>query len=137
MTQQRPLTLNDVHQHFQLWRTNKTAGKKIPESLWDLVKQLLENPAYIKRSIIGKTLGISTHQLRNKFPQKFKFKQNAGSLPTKIKKVFAPAPLPLPLSNVMMASQNTLIIERSNGVKLSITTPTSEQFSTLIKTFME
>jgi hypothetical protein len=137
MTQQKPLTINDVHQHFQLWRTNKTSGKKIPESLWDLVKQLLENPAYKRCSIIGKTLGISTHQLKNKFPQKFKLKQNVNSLPTKIKKVFAPAPLPLPLSNLMLSSQNTLVIERSNGVKLSITTPNSEQFSTLIKIFME
>jgi len=135
MEQRKSLTLNDVHQHFQLWRTNKPAGMEIPESLWDLVKQLLENPVYNKRSIIGKTLGISTYQLRKKFPQKFKLKQKTDSLPAKIKKVFAPAPLPL--SNVMMASQNTLIIERTNGVKLSITTSTSEQFSTLIKTFME
>jgi hypothetical protein len=134
MIQQEPLTLNEVHQHFQRWRTSKPAGAMIPELLWDLVKQLLENSAH-KRSIIAKTLGISTHQLRNKFPQNFKLKQKADRLPVKVKKVFAPASLPL--SNVMMLSQTTLIIERSNGVKLSIATPTSEQFSMLIKTFME
>ena len=135
MEQQKPLTLNDVHQHFHLWRTNKPGKKKIPESLWDLVKQLLENPAYNKRSIIGRTLGISAHQLRNKFPQKFNSKHKSDYLPGKIKKVFAPAPLPL--SNLMAPSQNVLIIERGNGTKLSITAPTFEQFSVLIKTFTE
>ena len=126
------ITLDEVQQQFQLWRANKSTDTRIPESLWHLVRQLLETSTY-KRSVIGKALGISTLQLKKKFPMQFKSSQTTLTA--------QPTFIETPLNPLFIPSQettkSTLTIERSNGMKLSMTTPTSEQLATLIKTFME
>jgi hypothetical protein len=129
---QTPITLDEVKQQFQSWRENKTT-RTIPESLWRLVQQLLENSSYAN-SMIGKILGINTSQLRKKFPAQFKTRQTKLSLQPKFK--FVEAPLQ-PLFEATAPSNNALTIERSNGIKLSMAAPTPEQLVLFIKAFME
>ena len=130
---QQTLTLSDVQQKFVLWRTNKSSGKKIPDSLWQLVHELLKVSAY-KRSVIGRKLGISTYQLKSKFPELFKLKQLPHAPVKKRAKRFVEAPLTT-LMTAMPANQ--LTIGRPDGVKLTVSTLTDEQLSTLMKDFME
>ena len=134
MNQQQPLTLPDVQQKFVLWRSNKShMGAKIPDSLWELVHELLKMSTY-KRSIIGRKLGISTRQLREKFPTLFKQKQASRVPVKKSKKQFVEAPL----TTLMTAlPANHLTIERPDGMKLTVSTFTHEQFSALVENFME
>ena len=132
MQQPSPITLDKVQQQFQSWRANKSTGARIPESLWQLVRQLLEISTY-KRSIIGKILGISTLQLKKKFPMQFKSSQT--TLPAQ--PTFIEAPLHPLFASSQDNAKNILTIERSNGMKLSMTAPTSEQLVTFIKSFME
>ena len=119
MNQQQPLTLPDVQQKFVLWRSNKSyMGAKIPDSLWELVHELLKMSTY-KRSIIGRELGISTRQLREKFPTLFKQKQASRVPVKKSKKRFVEAPL----TTLMTAlPANHLTIERPDGMKLGTCT---------------
>ncbi len=134
MNQQQPLTLPDVQQKFVLWRSNKShMGEKIPDSLWALVHELLKISTY-KRSIIGRELGISTRQLREKFPTLFKQKQVSCPPANKGKKRFVEAPL----TTLMTAlPANHLTIERPDGMKLTVSTFTHEQFAVLVENFME
>jgi hypothetical protein len=129
---QTPITLDEVKQQFQSWRENKST-RVIPESLWRLVQQLLENCSY-PHSVIGKNLGINNFQLKRKFPEQFKTRQTKSSLQPKFK--FVEAPLQ-PLFEATVCSNNTLTIERSNGIKLSMTSPTPEQLSMFLKIFTE
>ncbi len=132
MHQTSSITLEKVQQQFQLWRSNKPTGARIPESLWHLVQPLLEISTY-KRSIIGKALGISTVQLKKKFPTHFKANRT--------KLIAQPTFIEAPLNPLFVSppdnTKNILTIERSNGMKLSMTAPSSEQLATLIKIFME
>ncbi len=134
MNQQQSLTLSDVQQKFELWRSNKShMGEKIPDSLWVLVHELLKMSSY-KRSIIGRKLGISTRQLKEKFPTLFKPKQASRVLVKKSNKRFVEAPL----TTLMTAlPANHLTVERPDGMKLTVSMFTHEQFSTLIENFME
>ncbi len=127
----QPLTLAKVLEQFKLWRAVKTSGERVPESLWKLIAQLLENTSY-KRSMIGMTLGISTHQLRTKFPDFFKSNPIVAPTTTKKHKPFVQAPL-----DVLIGSPAQFTIERSNGTKLIFSAVTPEQFSLLIKVLVE
>lgn len=130
------LTLDDVQQQFQLWRANKSSGAKIPESLWELVSQLFAN---YKRSAIGKALGISTSQLRNKFPEQYKSEPTLMVVAPKKNKSFVQAPLDTLMASPLLSSSSTspqLIIERNNGTKLMLSAVTDAQFSFLINAFM-
>lgn len=129
-------TLADAQMQFQLWRSSKISGGRIPEALWELVATLLVNKS-LKRSVIGKTLGISTSQLRNKFPHQIKSKSKSAVAAVTAKKhqPFVEARL-----NTLLApppSSAQLVIERTDGTKLIVSAVTQEQLSVLIKTFME
>lgn len=133
------LSLESVNKRFNKWRANKASGERVPESLWLLVQQLLESSKY-KRSIVARELSISTHQLRSRFPR---FYPKKASPKTSINKSSIHAHrkpkgfVEAPLNTVTAATPPTLTIERHDGNKLLITTLNPEQFSSLIKTFME
>ena len=138
MSQQPVLTLETVHMHFKKWRANKSGSARVPESLWNLVQQLLEASNY-KRSVVAQKLGISTYQLKNRFQD---FYQQGSSKAvstnkttdfTSKSKTFVKAPL----NSITMTTSSALTIERGDGIKLSISAPSPEQFTSLVKTFME
>ena len=138
MSQQQALTLETVHMHFTKWRANKSGSSRIPESLWTLVQQLLGSSNY-KRSIVARELGISTHQLRSRFPD-FYSPLSLKSTLTNKPSDFTPKPsafVKAPLNSLAITTATTLTIERGDGIKLSISAPSPEQFTSLVKTFME
>lgn len=134
MIQSKPVTLTDVQLQFQQWRSTKTAGAKIPDLLWELTAKLLASQAY-KITNIGKALGISTRQFRDKFPGHVKTKSKISSVKPKTPSTFVQAPL----NTVFMPSSPVpqLVIEKANGTKLSFSTVDQAQFALLIHTLME
>lgn len=70
------MTLEEVCEAFELWRTNRIKRTPIPETLWSMVQELLP---YYKKSLIAETLRINTTQLELGC-QKSRFAENkAGS----------------------------------------------------------
>jgi len=128
----KPITISEAKEQFKAWRENKAGGEHLPETLWDIVAQILSNPNY-NRSVVTRGLGISTAQLRKKFPKYFsqnKLPEKKPKDTTFVKASLAPLIAAAPLTSVVT-------IERNNGVKLSISMLNQEQFATLIKFFME
>lgn len=127
-----PITLTEVKEKFKEWRATKSYGDEIPPVLWDMVFQLLSNSAY-KGSFIMRELGLRIEQLRRKFPDHF---GEPKRVPRPAKdKVFVQANLTSLISAQPCTSVITL--ERQNGVKLHLSTSTPEQFSSLVKLFLE
>jgi len=127
----QPVTISEAKEQFKVWRSNKPGGEHIPEALWKVVDQILSNPNY-NRSAVTKGLGVSTSQLKKRFPDYFQQKQPLNKFKnTKFVKAS--------LAPIITTTQSTSVItiERHNGVKLSIAAPTTEQFTVLVKSFME
>ena len=122
-----------ARQQFQIWRENKASGEKIPEKLWDMVAQILEHPE-CKKVAVTRGLGISTSQLKTRFPQYFKRTKKTNSSTVR-KPKFVEAPL-VPITSIL-DDKSTISILHKNGAKLSISAPTTEQFNSLIKLFTE
>lgn len=126
----QPITIIEAKQKFQDWRSNKIAGAPIPVTLWNTVNQMLSEQIYGK-SLIIKELRLSSIQLQQKCSNYFLNKKQKKLIKTN---TFVNASL-TPLTIATAAPG--IIIERHNQVKLHLTAPTQEQFSTLIKLFME
>ena len=120
------ITIDVAKKQFQNWRNTKSPGDRMPDELWAIVGQILANPTY-KKSIVGHELGISTTQLRGKFPERFPPRNKPIAEINKSNFVHAP------LTSVMSG----LVIERKDGNRLIINAASNEQFTTLIKAFME
>lgn len=128
----QPMTFLQAKQQFDTWRSAKTSGGRIPDNLWGVVQQLLSDPSN-KRSIVTKGLGISTAQLRHKFPDHFTQHKQTKKSPKS--SVFVKASL-APLIQAT-SSMSGIVLERANGIKLNVTAPTNDQFLMLLKLFME
>jgi len=63
---QNSLSLDTVKSHFDHWRTTRTKLGKIPETLWDMVKQIVP---YYPLTKITKTLSINTTQIKDNLDQ--------------------------------------------------------------------
>jgi hypothetical protein len=129
----QPTTIIDAKQQFQDWRSNKAPGSLIPTKLWDLVNKMLSEKIYNK-SLIVRELRLSEAQLKQKCSN--------FSLHKKSKKLLQPNNydfVEASLTPLIAATKAVpeIIIERYNQVKLHLTAPSLEQFSTLIKLFMK
>jgi hypothetical protein len=132
---QQPISIITAQQKFKDWRDSKLPGAKIPKELWNIVRQILFNPKN-KITVVTHGLGISTEQLRQKFPEYFdKRKKTTQSLGSHLHHKFVQAPLTA-LTSVMPAISN-ITLEHKNGTKLTLVMPTIEQFTSLIKLFTE
>lgn len=132
---QPPLSIITAQQKFKEWRDSKLPGAKIPKELWNIVRQILFNPKH-KITVVTHGLGISTEQLRQKFPEYFNNRnKTAKSLRSNLHHEFVQAPLTA-LTSVMPATSN-ITLEHKNGTKLTLVMPTVEQFTSLIKLFTE
>ena len=121
-------SIAEAQHKFQSWRSTKRAGERIPAELWSIVENLLDNPMYNKSSIT-KGLSISGEQLRTKFPSYF----------TSTNKAIGPEFVQASLAKFMPSTQSTssFVIKRNDGVQMKICVSNNEQFSILIKLFME
>ena len=58
-----PLTLEEVSEHFERWRTHKTKGERIPESLWfEAIKLVSDYPL----SRVCRALRLSATDLKRR-----------------------------------------------------------------------
>ncbi len=126
-----PITIIDAKQKFKDWRSNKAPRSSIPTDLWKMVNQMLSEKIYNK-SLIIKELRLSSIQLKQKCSNYSLHKESKKSFNPN---TFVNASL-APLIAATAAAPE-IIIERHNQIKLHITAPSQEQFSTLIKLFME
>jgi len=129
------VTLDEVKYKLEAWRAIKPhPSAKIPQELWEHINQLFANPDY-KRATLIKELRLGTKQLLREV-QGFTIKQRKSSTQQlQHKQNFVQASL-TPLIT-QSAQQQGLTLVNTNGMKLSLVMPTSEQFLTLIKLFME
>lgn len=126
MTKNKLLTLETVAQEFTSWRSTKKSKGKIPEHLWDMIKNLL---THYKPTKIMTTLQISTKQMRNK-----------GLLPTpaleaNASNTFVNLALTPSVLSELTAPAN-VILERSDGSKLTFVSPTHSQMTHLVTLFL-
>lgn len=116
------LTIEEVEQQFKQWRLKKQPREKIPNYLWDLVRQLMER--YPPSRII-KQLGLSTKQMRRKGLFPLTNEQPQEGTP------FVNINLPSLLNHPQQ-----LVIRRADGTQLSYTNLSDEQFILSIKAFL-
>lgn len=132
---QQSISIITAQQKFKDWRDSKLPGSKIPKELWNIVRQILFNPKH-KITAVTHGLGISTEQLRQKFPEYFdNRKKTTKPLVSHLHHKFVQAPLTA-LTSAMSATSN-ITLEHKNGTKLTLVMPTIEQFTSLIKLFTE
>ena len=112
MKQQQPLIIA-AQQKFKDWRDSKLPGGKIPKELWGIVRQILFNPKY-KITHITRDLGVSTKQLKHKFPEYFSKLTKFDKTLVKPTPKFIQASL-APLTQVMPSTAGLLTIPLCQG----------------------
>jgi hypothetical protein len=121
-------TLDQVHSHFQRWRSTRECKGKIPLTLWDQVFLLIGR--YRETDICAK-LGISKPKLQ------------AAILSRSLQDAQAPVDfIPLTLSQTtshLEPKTKDFIAEilHTNGTRLRISSLSEHQFSTLLHAFMK
>jgi hypothetical protein len=128
MTKSTLLTLEAVAEQFANWRSTKKPKEKIPEHLWGMIRNLLTN---YKPTKIMTRLQISTKQMRDKglLPTlKSKPKENASN-------TFVNLDITRSALSSLTAPTN-LILERSDGTKLTIISPTQILMDKLLNLFL-
>lgn len=116
------LTIEEVEQQFKQWRSKKQLREKIPDYLWGMVQQLME---FYPPSRIIRRLSLSVKQMRRK-----------GLLPL-------PHALPeenTPFVNIrlpsLLGTSPQLVIQRTDGARLSCTNLSDDQFILSIRAFL-
>jgi len=151
--------LEKTQHAFKQWRMQKRAGEEIPDALWELVHALMISKHY-KPSMIGRALGLSSKQLRQKFPMHYpcrpetvKSTDIAAKQLAKSPKLTTTTPSSLtktaskqsstfveaPLTSMLAAqttSVPTLTLQRPNGMQLTLTTPPDVLFDKMLTAFM-
>jgi hypothetical protein len=130
MKQIKVLTLDGVKQQFEDWRAQKCHSDKIPEALWDLVRELIDIYHY-KRTVVGHTLGISAKQLNKKIGTMLS--NSPSKHPSSEKPQFVQASLS---TLTKSPSSPAIKIEKSDGMTLSLMPLSDAQFSQLLNHFI-
>lgn len=147
----QPNQLQQAQHQFKHWRSHKSVGECIPNHLWNLVHALILSQAY-KPSAIGRELGISSGQLKKKFPNHYPSRatktvpvvaaSSGGTVDTSSTSLvnarranFVEAPLETVLPT---ASQTipTLTLQKPNGTKLTFDSGSKELMSHVLTQFM-
>jgi len=132
VTQPQEPTLVSVEEAFAQWRKQKKPREKIPNQLWELVRQLMGR---YKISKIMVRLSINTSQLK---------KAGLISRPVETKCNSKPF-VNIELSSVLPTNNNThtlstthqqqLILERDDGKRLIVNNPSENQTTIIIQQF--
>ena len=116
------LTIEEVEQQFKQWRSKKQLREKIPDYLWSMVQQLMK--LYPPSRII-RHLSLSGKQMRRK---------GLLPLPHALPEESSPfVNIKLPL---LSSTSPQLVIQRTDGARLSCTNLSDDQFILSIKAFL-
>jgi hypothetical protein len=124
------LTLSDVKQHFDHWRTTRIKQSKIPDSLWSEVKTLIGR---YPTSQITTALRVNAHQISSGVAAKSDFtfvavRPNASPMPTTKS---------APSDRANPEATCTFEIHRSSGGILKISAFPVASLVTIINQFVE
>lgn len=116
------LTIEEVEQQFKQWRSKKQLREKIPDYLWGMVQQLVK--LYPPSRIIRR-LSLSVKQMRRKglLPLPHALPEESSS--------FVNVKLPL-----LSSTSLQLVMQRTDGARLSCTNLSGDQFILSIKAFL-
>lgn len=124
------LTLEDVKNHFDHWRTTRVKRGKIPDSLWSEVKTLIGRYPTNK---IAQTLGVNAYQIstgvNNKIDFTFVTARHADLTPASAK--------PVASCSIDIKDICSFEIHRSNGGILKISAFPVASLATIINQFVE
>ena len=121
-------TLDQVHSHFQRWRSTRESKGKIPSALWDQVFLLVGR--YRETDICTK-LGISKYRLQSVILSK-------SSQDTHTSRDFIPLTLSQTTSHLELKTKDFIAeILHANGTRLRLTALSEPQFSALLHIFMK
>lgn len=129
----QPPTLESVQTAFSEWRKKKKLTEKIPNQLWDLVRQLIGR---YKISKIKALLGINTSQLKRAdlISQSSETKNDTKSF------VNVELSSVLPSKDYTAISstnhQQQLILEREDGKRLIVNNPSAAQTAVILEQFL-
>lgn len=124
-----PLTLEAVKSRFHQWRTSRSKRSKVPECLWDEVRQLSKLYSY---SQISSQLRISYQQLHDHLEEGGLQHNNLSSPESDFINVHMPLPqCPLP------SSYGILEIQGRDGLNLKATGLNHQDLLALVQTFLK
>jgi hypothetical protein len=124
------LTLDDVKQHFDHWRTTRIKQSKIPDSLWNEVKTLIGRYPISK---ITTALRVNAHQISAGIAAKSDFTF------VSVRSNTSPVPATKPVLSGQINSETTCTFEihRSSGGILKISAFPVASLATIINQFVE
>ena len=128
MTEQQELTLSDVRECYERWRTSKKSGNKIPHELWGLARTLVRR---YSPSQIRDTLRINSTQYR-----RYILQQPVESSKPK-QQSFVGTSLNQVLSTVSANAQPYMSINCQDGTALTIKNLPVEQIGALVNQLLE
>jgi hypothetical protein len=124
-----PITLEAVKSRFHQWRTSRSKRSKVPECLWDDVRQLSKSYNY---SQISSQLRISYQQLHAHLEEGDLQHNNLSSPESN----FINAHMPLP-QWPLSPSHGGLEIQGKDGLNLKVTGLSSHDLLALVQTFLK
>jgi len=124
------LTLDDVKNHFDHWRTTRAKRGKIPDSLWSEVKTLIGRYPTNK---IAQTLGVNAYQISTDVNNKTDFTFVTA------RRAVLPSPSTNNASPCSTNIKDTCLLEihRPGGSLLKINQFPIQSLTTIINQFME
>ena len=129
-TVEAALTLDDVANRFEQWRSVKRQGQKIPAELWELAKPLKGS---YKIGHIAQRLHVSTSQMRREglIPPSTRKKRQSSE-----NKKFVNIPIASILPPAGSEFQSSVVLKRADGMQLTLTQPSTEHLALFIKSFI-
>lgn len=124
------LTLDDVKNHFDHWRTTRAKRGKIPTSLWSEVKTLIGRYPTNK---IAQTLGINAYQISTRVNNKTDF----TFVTARRADLTTPSAKPGSPCSIDIKDTCSLEIHRPNGGLLKINEFPVQSLINIINQFME
>ena len=123
------LTLDEVKLNFQRWRAHRKRGARIPNELWEQIRQLSQQN--YKPSRIYNTLGISGSQYKKNVSQ-----QELHSTFVEVSTHMQSDQSPCTAFKSISERETAIEIHRHDGALLSITYPSPDLVSHVIQNFL-
>jgi hypothetical protein len=129
----QPPTLESVQTAFSQWRKQKKLTEKIPNQLWELVRQLIGR---YKISKIMTHLSINTSQLKRAGLTSQSSETKNDAKPFVNVELSSILPGKDYTSTSPTIHQQQLILERKDGKRLIVNNPSKDQTAVILKQFL-